>query len=168
VKSPSVADIPALLKLLVDGGVEFIVVGGVAGVVNGAARVTFDLDVVYRRTIENIARLARALDGHSPYLRGVPLGLPFIWDEKTISAGLNFTLDTDLGSLDLLGEIAGGGQYESLIADTFVVEAYGLQCACVTLDKLIELKTAAGRPKDLEAIAELESLREERQQPPRS
>lgn len=96
------------------------------------------------------------------------LGLPFIWDEKTISAGLNFTLDTDLDSLDLLGEIAGGGQYESLIADTFVVEAYGLRCACVTLDKLIELKTAAGRPKDLEAIAELESLREERQQPPRS
>jgi predicted nucleotidyltransferase len=72
--------------------------------------------------------------------------------------GLNFTLTTDLGDFDFLGEVVGGGTYADLLPHTLEIEAFGLRCRFVTLEKLIVLKRAAGRPKDLEAIAELEIL----------
>ncbi|HEY4235386.1 MAG TPA: hypothetical protein VGM76_18290 [Lacipirellulaceae bacterium] len=152
-----------LLRLLNDSGAEYIVVGGVAGIAHGLARFTSDVDVVYRRTNENIQRMIQALASHSPYLRGAPAGLPFIWDERTIQQGLNFTLVTDLGEIDLLGEIAGGG-YDRLLPQTEEISVFGQKCRCLKLEKLIEVKRAAGRPTDFEAIAELESLLEERDQ----
>ena len=79
-----------------------------------------------------------------------------------IGRGLNFTPTTTLGAIDLLGEIAGGGTYEQLLPDTDEVTAFEMTCRCVALDRLIHLKRAAGRVKDLEAIAELETLRDER------
>ncbi len=72
---------------------------------------------------------------------------------------------TTLGPIDLLGEITGGGLYEQLLTDTIEVTAFGITCRCITLDRLIEVKRAAGRVRDLEAIAELEALREERNRP---
>ena len=154
-------DLPGLLRTLTVGGVEFIVVGGAAAVAHGSARLTLDVDVVYRRTGDNIARLVQAIAPLHPYLRGAPPGLPFLWDERTIVSGLNFTLTTDLGPLDVLGEIAGGGGYEDLIGQTVTLSAYGVQCPCLNLEWLIRVKRAAGRPKDFEAIAELEALQEE-------
>jgi len=97
-------DFKTVVRTLADGGVEFIVVGGFAAVVHGSARVTFDVDVVYRRSTENIARLVLALTPYHPYLRGAPPGLPFRWDAATVQHGLNFTLKTDIGDVDLLGE----------------------------------------------------------------
>lgn len=149
------------LKVLADGGVEFILIGGAAAIVHGSARVTEDIDVVYARSPANIERLVNALAAHHPYLRGVPAGLPFQFDADTVRRGLNFTLVTDLGDVDLLGEAAGGGTYEALRAHAVTLEAFGARFLCVTLRKLIELKRAAGRPKDLLALAELESLLEE-------
>ncbi len=87
--------------------------------------------------------------------------MPFLWDEKTLERGLNFTLTTTLGAIDLLGEIVGGGRYEDLLPHTIGVEALGIRCRCLGLRKLIEVKRAAGRPKDLEAIAELEAILED-------
>jgi predicted nucleotidyltransferase len=149
------------LPLLARHGVKFILVGGGAAIAHGSARVTLDVDVVYARDRENIRRLAAALAPHRPYLRGAPAGLPFRWDEETIQAGLNFTLTTDLGDIDFLGEVAGGGGYERLLADTLELTLFGARCRAVTLEKLIQLKRAAGRPKDLEALAELQALWEE-------
>jgi hypothetical protein len=157
----AVGDHEALLLQLLEAGVEFIVVGGVAGVLHGAARVTYDVDVVYRRTPENMLRLAEALSHHAPYLRGAPAGLPFQWDAETLRQGLNFTLTTGLGDLDLLGEIAGGGDYSRLLPFTRGVALDTGELRVLTLAKLIEVKRAAGRPKDLEAVAELEVLLEE-------
>ena len=77
--------------------------------------------------------------------------------------GLNFTLTTTLGDIDLLGEVTGGGNYEALLPHCLELKVFGIECRCLKLDKLIEVKRAAGRPKDLEAIAELEAIREERQ-----
>lgn len=151
-----------LLERLQGAGVESILVGGMAGAALGAARVTYDLDLVYHRTPENIARLAGALHDLTPYLRGAPPGLPFRFDAETIERGLNFTLTTTLGSLDLLGEITGGGRFENLLPHCLEVDLFGVRCLCLGLDKLIEVKRAAGRPKDFEAVAELEALREER------
>jgi len=148
--------------VLVRGGVEFIVIGGAAATIHGSARVTRDVDIVYRRTAENLRRMVDALSPYSPYLRGAPAGLPFRWDEDTLRRGLNFTLTTSIGDLDLLGEVTGGGNFEALLAHSSPVQAFGIECLCLNLDKLIQVKRAAGRPKDLEAIAELEALREER------
>lgn len=155
-------DYRSFLSLLRTGGVRFIIVGGVAGNIRGAARATFDLDLVYARDREDIRRLVDALKPHSPYLRGAPPGLPFTFDERTVRNGLNFTLTTSLGDLDLLGEVAGGGTYEQLLPFTSEVHAFGVTCPCVTLERLIQLKRAAGRPKDFEAIAELQAILEER------
>ena len=98
-------DFDSLLRVLKEAGVDFIIVGGVAAVAHGSARLTQDLDVVYSRDDVNIRCLAEALAGHSPYLRGAPDGLPFRWDIDTIHRGLNFTLTTDLGDLDHLATI---------------------------------------------------------------
>jgi predicted nucleotidyltransferase len=150
-----------LLPLLVNGGVEFILIGGVAGNVLGSARLTFDVDIVYDRSKANLEKISRLLKPLYPYLRGAPPGLPFVLDVPTLRNGLNFTLTTKPGDLDLLGEVVGGGNYKDLLPHTFVVNAFGVKFRCVDLPTLIKLKRAAGRPKDLEAIAELEALREE-------
>src|SRR5579885_1088213 len=104
-----------ILPQLIRHNVRFIVIGGGAAIAHGLARSTFDVDVVYARDAENIRNLAAALQAQQPYVRGAPSGLPFRWDERTIQAGLNFTLTTSLGKLDLLGEVAGGGRYEELL-----------------------------------------------------
>ena len=158
-------DFKALLRALSDSGVEFILVGGVAATVHGSTRLTVDVDAVYRRTPANIDRLVLALTPYHPYLRGAPAGLPFRWDAATLQRGLNFTLTMDIGDVDLLGEITGGGTYDDLIATTVAIRVFGVECRCLTLDKLIEVKRAAGCPKDFEAIAELETIRQ--QQRPR-
>jgi len=156
-----VTDFHALIRLLTENQLEFIVVGGAAATAHGSARLTFDLDIVYSRTTENISRLVSSLKPLRPYLRGAPPGLPFDWSEATIRKGLNFTLITDLGSLDLLGEITGGGNYEDLLPYAIALQVAGAKCLCLGLDRLIEVKRAAGRPKDFEAIAELEVIRDE-------
>ena len=146
------------LDVLRNGKVRFIVIGGVAATAHGSAHLTNDLDVVYARSTEDIANLASALAPHHPYLRGVPAGLPFKLDAPTIQRGLNFTLDTDFGPLDLLGEATGGGSYEALLAHTLTLDLFDGPCLCVDLPTLIRLKRATGRPKDILALAELEAL----------
>lgn len=158
-----IANFAELLPVLNRHQVQFILIGGGAGIVHGSQRVTSDVDVVYSRKADNLTRLAEALKPHHPYLRGAPPGLPFRWDVPTIQAGLNFTLTTDLGDIDFLGEVAGGGAYDQLLPFTIELDAFGVTCRCVTLDRLIQLKRAAGRPKDLEAIAELQAILDERQ-----
>lgn len=154
-------DFRTLVRLLAHNSVEFIIVGGAAATAHGSARLTEDLDIVYRCTAENISRLIRALAPYEPYLRGAPPGLPFRWDELTIESGLNFTLTTTLGALDLLGEITGGGGYEDLLPHSIQLRLYDVECFCLGLARLIHVKRAAGRPKDLETIAELEAILEE-------
>ncbi len=154
-------DFEALIRILVEHGVEFILVGGAAATAHGSARLTDDLDIVYSRSPENIARLAACLAPHKAYLRGAPEGLPFRLDADTIERGLNFTLRTDLGAIDLLGEITEGGRYEDLLPRSINLVLFGLSCRCLGLKRLIEVKRAVGRPRDLEVVAELEALLEE-------
>lgn len=155
-------DLRGLIRTLSQGGVEFIIVGGAAAIGHGSARLTYDLDIVYRRTAANISRLVLALSPFEPYLRGAPPGLPFRWSDETISKGLNFTLITTLGAIDLLGEITGGGSFENIQPHSLTLNLYGAECLCLGIEWLIKVKRAAGRPKDFEAIAELEAIMEER------
>jgi hypothetical protein len=160
-----VTDYTSLLPLLVKNEIDFIIVGGAAATAHGSARLTLDLDVVYRRDDLNLERIVRALEPIQPYLRGAPPGLPFEWSVQTLKKGLNFTLITTLGPLDLFGGIVGGGGYEELQNETIKIQVAGVECLCLSLERLIEVKRAAGRPKDLEAIAELVQILEERQLP---
>jgi predicted nucleotidyltransferase len=156
-----VTQLPSLIQSLANGGVEFILIGGVAATAHGSARLTQDVDAVYSRTPENLRRLAEALAPFKPYLRGAPPGLPFRWDVATLERGLNFTLTTELGPLDLLGEIPGGGTYLELEPGAIRIRVFEVDCLCLSLKQLIRSKRAAGRPKDLEALAELEALADE-------
>jgi hypothetical protein len=159
---PNQTDFAKAVNVLHAGGVDFIIVGGGAGILHGAARTTYNLDVVYSRDRENVRRLVSALEPYKPYLRGAPPGLPFRLDERTVRNGLHFTLTTTFGDLGLLGEVTGGGMYRDPLPSSGEVVAFAVNCRRVDLEKLIHLKRAAGRPKDLEAIAELEVLLEER------
>ena len=154
-------DLAQIIPPLVRSKVDFILIGGMAGILHGSARVTFDVDLVYSRTHENIERLGAALAPHGPYLRDAPPNLPFSWDAKTISDGLNFTLTTNLGDLDLFGEVAGRETYQDLLTHSVEIDAFGVRFRCVDLPTLIRIKEAAARPKDREAVAELRVLLEE-------
>ena len=104
-------ELPEILKALYDASLEFVVIGGAAMHLQGSAYVTKDVDFCYARTPKNIERLAAALAPYHPRLRGVPEGMPFVFDARAIAQGLNFTLTTDLGDLDFLGEVTGLGSY---------------------------------------------------------
>jgi hypothetical protein len=151
-----------LLASLRSHDVAFVIVGGVAATLHGSARVTFDLDIVYERSVTNLDRIVLALTPFQPYLRGVPPGLPFHFDTETLKRGLNFTFTTTEGPIDLLGELSGVGPYAAVRQRTVDTQLFGETFAFLDLEALIVAKRAAGRPKDLETIAELEAIRDER------
>jgi len=159
-------DYEKAIGVLVAAGVEFIIVGGAAATAHGSSRLTLDLDVVYSRRQENVRRLAEALRPLEPRLRGAPDNLPFRWDEETISKGLNFTLATSAGWLDVLGEITLGGTFEELLPHSVNLKLFGYDCLCLGLRRLIEVKRAAARRKDFEAIAELQAILQEQETEP--
>jgi predicted nucleotidyltransferase len=148
------------LQALCDAGVEFVVVGGVGAFLHGIDRLTIVLEICYARSAMNLKRLVKALAPFHPRPRGFPGGLPFIWDDATLRNGSLFTLETDLGDIDLLGEIAGLGAYDDVKAGSIEVEAHGRRFSTLDLRRLIKAKRAAGRPRDLDALPELESLLE--------
>ena len=155
-------DFRAIVRLFSSSRIECLIVGGLAATIHGSARLTQDVDFVYARTGANIDRLVDALRPHAPYPRDAPPDLPFEWSRATVERGLNFTLTTAIGDIDLLGEIPGGGGYEALLPFSLDIELFGCRCRCLNLPALIRAKRAAGRPKDLETLAELEALIEER------
>ena len=154
-------DFAGLIRALADGGVECILVGGVAATIHGSARLTRDVDFVYSRRPDNLARIVAALGPFHPYLRGAPRGLPFQWDDATVARGLNFTLTTSIGDIDLFGEITGGGGFDHLRPHAHPVRVFDRDVLCLDLPMLIRVKRAAGRPRDLEALAELEAIADE-------
>ena len=84
----------------------------------GSPLPTFDVDLCYRRSEANLKRLAAALREIHPTLRGAPPDLPFQLDVNSLALGSNFTFNTDLGPLDLLGWVEPIGGYEQLLPNT--------------------------------------------------
>jgi hypothetical protein len=155
-----------LLTALSKADVAFIVIGGMAAVAQGATYVTADLDLCYQRHPQNYQRLSHALHPFKPRLRGAPADLPFVLDAATLRAGLNFTLMTEVGDVDLLGEVTGLGPYEAVKAYAEEVELYEHRIWVLTLAGLIVSKQAAGRAKDLRLLPELQALQALRGAPP--
>jgi hypothetical protein len=154
-----VTDFERLLRALAAHDVAFVIIGGVALVLHGSARVTQDLDICYARDDENLQRLSGALTPFLPTLRGAPPDLPFSLDPPTLNAGLNFTLQTAAGDVDLLGEVSGVGGFADIAATADVQQLYGLRVLVMSLDALERAKRAAGRLKDLADLAEIRILR---------
>jgi hypothetical protein len=159
-------DPAAILSELLKQHVELVLIGGLAMRIHGSAHVTDDLDICYSRTATNIAALATALAPLHPYMRGAPPGLPFRFDAETIRAGLNFTLTTDRGAIDVLGEVSGVGTYEQALAQSEERTMFGLNVRVLSLDALIASKKAAGRLKDRNHLLELEELKKLKDVPP--
>ena len=148
------------VRLLYDAGVEFVLIGGAAMGVQGSAHLTKDIDFCYKRTPKNMDRLARAIAPLHAKLRNAPADLPFCLDAKTIAAGMNFTLSTDIGDLDFLGEVSGLGSYNQVLAQSDKRIIGGLDCRVLSLEGLIKAKEASGRPRDLYVLPELRGLAE--------
>src|SRR5216683_2295821 len=148
------------IRILHGAGVEFVVIGGVAMGLQGSAHLTRDIDFCYARTPENMERLAKALEPFRPVLRGASPGLPFRFDAKTIASGLNFTLTTDLGDLDFLGEVSGLGFFQDVLGASGMKDVDGVDCRVLSLEGLIKSKTASGRPRDMYVLPELRGLNE--------
>jgi hypothetical protein len=159
---PSTTQFKALVTTLHENDVSFVIAGGVAATLQ-CAPVTYDLDIVYDRSFENLQRIVAAIAPFRPYLRAAPPGLPFRLDEETLSRGLNFALVTAKGGIDLLGELAGVGSFAVVRTHAIEADISGIRYPFLGVEALIAAKRAAGRGKDLEAIAELETICEERE-----
>ena len=152
--------VEAPLRLLGEHRIDCVIVGGIAATVHGSLLLTNDVDVCYARDPENLKRLAGALQSVHARLRNAPEGLPFILDAETLKRGLNFTFTTDIGDLDLLGEVRGVGHYEEVLAGSITIELFDYRFAVIDIGKLVIAKRAAGRPKDLLVLPELEAIQE--------
>ncbi|MDQ6760168.1 MAG: nucleotidyltransferase [Acidobacteriota bacterium] len=148
------------IEVLSDAEVDFVIIGGVAAIFHGSSRVTYDLDICYSRSASNLRRLVVALAPFHPRPRGFPRILPFVWDEGTLRNATVLTLQTDIGSIDLLAEVPGLGTFAEVKRDSIMVEAFERQIASLDLPGLIQSKRAAGREKDISALPELEGLLE--------
>lgn len=151
--------IERLLKALVDSQANFIVVGAYAAIMQGATLRTDDLDICYERTPENYRKIIKAIRGFRPRLRDIPDDVQAPFDEHSLAQGTNFTLMTDQGPLDLLGEMAGVGGYRQILPEAKTFNLVTITCRVAALDTLIRSKEAANRPKDRLALPELRALK---------
>ena len=143
-------------KFLKNLQVRFIIIGGMAAIAQGSAYLTADIDFWYSRDKGNLENLARASVPFHTRLRDAAGDLPFKLDAATLSSGLNFTLSTDFGDVDIFG--AGLGAYEQTLAFSEELDLFGIPCGVLTLEGLIRSKQAAGRAKDLRLLPELKAL----------
>jgi len=145
----------ALLATLHRHGVEHIVVGLGAAVLQGAPVVTFDLDVVHQRSPENVGRVLRCLVEIQARYRGDPRALAPT-ESHLVGPGHQL-LDSAFGPIDFLGAIGESLDFEALLPRSVVLDLGGFTARVLTLDAVIELKRRAGRPKDLAVLPVLES-----------
>jgi hypothetical protein len=158
---PRPADLRALLTPLVRHGVDFVLVGGMAGISHGSNYPSYDLDVVYARDRDNVARLVEALQEIGVRLRGAPADLPFLLDAKTIENGSNFSFVTPYGDFDILGHADGMPGYDALRTEAPMREILGLEVRVASIDHLIAMKRASNRPKDKLMVEEYIVLADE-------
>jgi len=149
-----------LLRRLSEGGVEFVIVGGLAAIAHGAQRMTNDVDIAAAFTPENMARLLAALHDVHPRNAVRPDLGDIQASPEELSRFRNLDIVTDIGRLDVLGELPPIGRYADALANSVQIELFGHTCAILGLDDLIRIKQSLARPKDQEVAAELMAIRE--------
>jgi Nucleotidyltransferase of unknown function (DUF6036) len=160
----SASDRPSLsadeiLRLLVERGVDFVVIGGIAAVLHGSARNTFDLDICFAGDDANLAALGDVLTSLGARLRGVDADVPFVPDTRTLRQVEVLTLVTSFGELDVLARPSGAPAYQELRRRADRYDVGGFNVSVASIDDLISMKEAAGRPKDLLDIEELAAIK---------
>lgn len=148
------------IETLVKNKVEFVIVGDIAITAHGSAYITKDLDFCYSRNKANLKNIVSALAPFKPRPRGFPENLPYIFDETTLRNATNFTFETEIGDVDLLGEVAGIGVFSEVKEFSTLMELFGFEARVLSIEGLILAKRAAGRPKDLLVLPELEAMQE--------
>lgn len=143
-----------LLEVLDRHAVDVVIIGGVAGILHGSAYPTYDVDFLYARDDRNLERMAAALVEVGVTLRGAPADLPLQVDSRTLAAGSNFTFESELGNFDILGYAEGMRDYEVVRADARIDDLWGMRFRVASIDDLIRMKRAAGRPKDRMMVEE--------------
>jgi len=151
----------SVIRLLGRHGVRYVLIGGLAAATHGTPLVTQDIDLCYARDADNLARLADALREIHAQLRGAEPGLPFKLDATAIREGDAFTFTTDVGWIDVIATPTGTYGYDDLARTAETYDLFGNRVLVASVDDLIRMKRAAGRPKDLLAVEELGALREE-------
>ena len=153
-------DIKKAITTLAQANVDFVVIEGVALGLHSSAYVTYDIDFCFSRTRENLGKIAEAFAPLHPRLRGIPDDLPFVWDAGTLTNGTLFTLDTDIGDVDLLGDVGGVGTYPDVLAMSDKWTIYGYDVQVLSIDGLIKAKEHAGRDKDTPGLKILYALKD--------
>lgn len=148
-----------ILKVLTASGVDFVVIGGIAAVLHGSAQSTFDLDICYATDRGNLDALGEVLVDLGARLKGIDDGVPFVPDADTLRRVELLTMVTVKGELDILARPAGSPGYEALRRNAERVDLDGFFVLVASVDDLIAMKRAAGRPKDLAAVEELEAIK---------
>ncbi|MGZ8795047.1 MAG: hypothetical protein ACXW0F_10460 [Gaiellaceae bacterium] len=155
-----------ILRRLLEHEVDFVLIGGLAGVAHGSSYPSYDIDIAYAGGKKNLERLASALQDLGATLRGAPSTLPFQLDARTLKAGAHFTFQTSYGSLDIVAEPDGAPSYDKLKAAAGApVEFEGELIFVASLDHLIAMKEAAGRTKDKLMATEYRVLSDELRAP---
>lgn len=147
-----------MLQGLRSNGVRFITIGGLAATAHGSRRVTDDVDICYDTGKGNVVKLSRMLSQWEAYPRGIERDLPFFMDERQFRITPIMTLTTREGFIDLLDVVKGVGGYPQCRERSIAVEAFGIRFRVLDLPALIDAKKAAGRPKDIDQLPELEAL----------
>ena len=147
-----------IIECLARHEVDFVLIGGLAGMAHGSAYLSYDVDIAYARDRDNLGRLAAALVELGATLRGAQPGLPFQLDAPTLEAGANFTFATPYGSLDILSDLVGAPPYRQLYEGGVDTTIEGVVVRVVSLDNLIAMKEATGRPKDKLMATEYRTL----------
>jgi hypothetical protein len=153
------SDFFSLLERLINSGVEFVVIGGFAGVVHGCTYVTQDVDICCDFSSSNLLALQKALSYLNPVHRMTPKRKKLQLTEKTINQFKNLYLDTRIGQLDCLSFVDGIGNFEQVKKASRIVKVDNMKIRVLSLDALIEAKNAMKRPRDKEAILQLESIK---------
>lgn len=149
----------ALLRRLTEQNVEFVVIGGVCGVLHGVSLVTLDLDICCRFSRGNLRRIETAVRDFHPRHRLTANRLPLELTDELCDTLKNLYLTTDLGILDCLSEVSGLGDYEQVLRQSISQQMSFGSLRILSLDALIRAKEAAGREKDLYAVRLLRALR---------
>jgi hypothetical protein len=148
-----------LLQRLARAGVDFVIIGGFAGVVHGCTYVTQDIDICCDFSPANLLALQKALKGLHPVHRMTPNRIKFHLTEKTCNQFKNLYLDTDIGQLDCLESVDGIGDYQQVKKAGELIEVQNIPMCVLDIDSLIKAKKAMNRPRDKEAVLQLEAIK---------
>lgn len=152
-------DFTNLLERLAQAKIEFVLVGGFAGVVHGCTYVTQDIDICCEFSSANLMTLQETLSDLNPVHRMTPKKQKLKLTEKTCDDFKNLYLDTKIGQLDCLSLIDGIGNYDKVKQASRFIKLGKVKIRVLDIDALIIAKKTLNRPRDREAIKQLEAIK---------